>query len=142
MLNIREPASVLLLTGNGGEKMESWPVSAVGPHGLDFDVAGGKAFVACDGATVVTLDLNTGQEVGTTPITGEPDVAWFNPARNRLYVAIGNPGLVEVIDTRFLAQIEKLTTEEGAHTTAFDRTRQRLYAFLPRSCRAALYDEA
>ncbi len=69
-------------------------------------------------------------------------MVWFNPARNRLYVAIGNPGFVEVIDTRFLAPIEKLTTEEGAHTTAFDRTRQRLYVFLPRSCRAALYEEA
>jgi len=68
-------------------------------------------------------------------------VVWFNQARNRLYVTIGKPGLVEVIDTRFITPIEKVTTEEGAHTAAFDRSRQRLYVFLPRSCRAALYEE-
>jgi len=31
--------------------------------------------------------------------------------------------------------------EEGAHTTAFDRDRQQLYAFLPKTCSAAIYEE-
>jgi hypothetical protein len=36
---------------------------------------------------------------------------------------------------------ERVTTEQGAHTTAFDATRQLLYVFLPGSCRAAVYEE-
>jgi len=36
---------------------------------------------------------------------------------------------------------EQVTTEQGAHTTAFDARRQRLYVFLPISCRAAVYEE-
>lgn len=141
LINIREPATVLLLGAKDAVPMQTWRISAAGPHGLDVDAAGGKAFVACDGATVVMLDLATGQEMGTTPITGEPDVVWFNPARQRLYVAVGTPGVVEVIDTRFLTPIETVTSEDGAHTTAFDQSRQRLYVFLPHSCRVALYDE-
>jgi hypothetical protein len=98
-------------------------------------------FVACDGGVLVALDLDTGREIRRTAIAGEPDVVWCNPSRNRIYVAIGKPGLVEAIDSRFLTPIEKVPTEEGAHTTAFDQTRQRLYVFLPRTCRAAVYEE-
>lgn len=141
LVNIREPASVLHLAGPDLREIGSWAISAAGPHGLDLDPGEGKAFVACDGATLITLNLLDGREVGATPIAGEPDVLWFNPVHHRLYVAIGKPGLVEVIDSRSLRLIEQLPTEEGAHTTAFDRARQRLYVFLPHSCRAAIYEE-
>jgi predicted kinase len=46
-----------------------------------------------------------------------------------------------VIDTHKLVVAERVTTEEGAHTFMFDRIRQRLYAFLPKSCRASIYKE-
>jgi DNA-binding beta-propeller fold protein YncE len=141
LVNIRDPAAVLVLAGKDGARMEAWPVSSDGPHGLDIDTAAGRVFVACDGGMVVAHDLATGREIARTPISGEPDVVWYNAGRNRLYVAIGKPGLIEVIDTRLLTPIEKVTTEEGAHTMAFDHTRQRLYVFLPRSCRAAVYEE-
>lgn len=36
---------------------------------------------------------------------------------------------------------EQIITEPGAHTTAFDVQRQRLYVFLP-SCRVAVYEES
>jgi len=142
LVNIREPATLLVLSGNDGTPMEAWPISSDGPHGLDIDPVGGKAFVGCDGGQVVALDLTAGTEVVRGPIAGEPDVVWCNSRRNWLYVAIGKPGLIEVIDARFLTPIEKVVTEDGAHTTAFDRTRQRLYVFLPRTCRAAVYEEA
>jgi DNA-binding beta-propeller fold protein YncE len=32
------------------------------------------------------------------PLGGEPDALWFNAARQLLYVAIGQPGLVDVVD--------------------------------------------
>lgn len=62
-------------------------------------------------------------------------------SRSRLYVAIGQPGGVDVIETRGTTLAQALPTEAGAHTTAFDRAGQRLYVFLPRSCRAAVYEE-
>jgi hypothetical protein len=87
-------------------------------------------------------DLATGRELAHVAIAGEPDFIWHNADRNLLYVAIGRPGLIDVIDTGSMRRVEQVATEEGAHTAAFDRTRQRLYVFLPHSCRAAVYEEA
>jgi len=141
LVNIREPAVVLVLAGQDGARIAAWPVSSDGPHGLDVDVGEGKAFVACDGAMVVALDLTTGAELAHAPIAGEPDVVWVNADRHHLYVAIGKPGVIDVLETRSLTPVEMVTTEEGAHTTAFDRRRGRLYAFLPQTSRAAVYEE-
>ena len=49
--------------------------------------------------------------------------------------------MIEVIDTKKLVVDEKVNTEEGAHTFAFDKKRQRLYAFLPKSCRVTVFKE-
>jgi len=56
-------------------------------------------------------------------------------------VAIGLPGVVDVLDTRSLAIVQQVSTEAGAHTTAFDSQRGRLYVFLPTRGAAAVYDE-
>ncbi len=141
LVNIREPACVTALAAETADEQARWPVSAAGPHGLDLDPAGARAFVACDGGRVSALDLASGREVGSAPLPGEPDATWYDAGRSRLYVAIGKPGCVDVIDTEDMAVVQELPTEEGAHTTAFDRTRKRLYVFLPRSCRAAEYEE-
>ncbi len=141
LVNVRDPASVAVLAAATLAPQAQWPVSSAGPHGLDLDAEHGRAFVACDGGKVVALDLETGREVAGVAIAGEPDAIWYNPDRSHLYVAIGQPGLVDVVDTREMALAQALPTEAGAHTTAFDRTRRRLYVFLPRSCRAAVYEE-
>ena len=112
-----------------------------GPHGLDLDRPGDRAFVACDAGIVVALDLASDRELGRVPIAGEPDAIWYSSATERLYVAIGQPGVIDVVDGRTLAVVDQLTTEEGAHTTAFDSERQRLYVFLPRRCEAVVYEE-
>ena len=113
-----------------------------GPHGLDLDRPGERAFVACDAGIVVVLDLTSDQETARVPIAGEPDAIWYNAVRALLYVAIGDPGLVAVVDTRTMTQREQIDTEKGAHTTAFDHARQQLAVFLPGTCRVALFRES
>ena len=140
LVNVREPACVAVVAADTAAQTR-WPVSAAGPHGLDLDAEHGRALVACDEGRVVALDVETGRELASVAIAGEPDAIWYNPDRSHLYVAIGHPGVVDVVDTREMAVAQELPTEAGAHTTAFDRTRQLLYVFLPRSCRAAVYGE-
>lgn len=142
LVNIREPACVALLTAEPFALTGRWPVSSAGPHGLDLDVRGSRAFVACDGGTVVALDLGSGAELAEVPIAGVPDAVWYNAERELLYVAIGDPGLVEVIDTATMTRRERIETETGAHTTAFDHARQQLAVFLPGTCRVALFHES
>ncbi len=140
LVTVREPSGVFAMSAESmWERL--MPISVAGPHGLDIEREEGRAFVACDGKAVVILDIETGEEIATVPIAGAPDAIWYNPQRKRLYCAIGRPGVVDVIDTLEFVVDEQITTEEGAHTTAFDQARQRLYAFLPGSCRASVYEE-
>src|SRR5258706_8170389 len=141
LVNVREPACVAILDAATGGLLETWPVASAGPHGLDLDPTGGRAFVACDGGVVVALSLATGRELAHVAITGVPDAIWYNALHERLYVAIGDPGVVAIVNTRTMTVDEEVKTEVGAHTTAYDDARQRLYVFLPTSCRAAVYDE-
>jgi len=141
LINIREPACVAVLAADTTALAAQWPVSAAGPHGLDLDAQHRRAFVACDGGNVIALDLGTGREVAGVAIPGEPDATWYNADRSRLYLAIGRPGLLAVVDTQEMILAQTVATEADAHTTAFDRTRQLVYVFLPRTCRAAVYQE-
>jgi DNA-binding beta-propeller fold protein YncE len=141
LVNIKEPACVAVIDADPFRVVARWPVATAGPHGLDLDLGKDRAFVACDGGSVAALELSTGSQVGGADIGGAPDAIWHNAERGRLYVAIGTPGLIDVVDTTTMTRCERLATEPGAHTTAFDPVRQRLAVFLPHSCRAALYRE-
>ncbi len=141
LVNIREPSCVAVLQAATAGIEAQWPVSYAGPHGLDIDTAGGRAYVACDAGQVVALDLATGHELGSVPIAGSPDATWYNARRARLYVAIGKPGVLDVINTDSMSVEQEIPTEEGAGTTAYDEQRQLLYVFLPGTCRAAIYEE-
>jgi DNA-binding beta-propeller fold protein YncE len=141
LVNIREPAGVAVLAQEDLSQKVFLPISVAGPHGLDIDDKNGLTYVACDAGVVAVLDISTGHEKAVVPIGGSPDVAWLNTERHRLYCAIGRPGVIEVIDAQRLVVDEKVHTEEGAHTFTFDKKRQRLFAFLPKSCRATIYEE-
>jgi DNA-binding beta-propeller fold protein YncE len=141
LVNIREPACVAVLSADPFALVERFPIASSGPHGLDLDQTGRQAFVACDGGAVVTLDLASGRELAQVPIAGLPDAIWHNHRLDRLYVAIPGPGVIDVVNTESMRVEEQLATEAGAHTTAYDALRQRLYVFLP-SCRAAVYEES
>src|SRR6266487_4082706 len=92
-------------------------------------------------AVVAMVDLATDRKIADVSIAGEPDAIWYSSATDRLYVAIGDPGLVQVIDGNTLSVVDELKTEKGAHTTAFDGQRSRLYVFLPISCQALVCAE-
>jgi DNA-binding beta-propeller fold protein YncE len=142
LVNIRDPARVVGLAAATLTLQSTWEIRGIGPHGLDLDPDGDRVFVACDGGTAVAIDMATGQERGNVEIAGEPDVVWYNRRLARLYVAIGQPGVLDVIDGRAMTLRARLPTEAGAHTTAFDPRRQLLYVFLPWSGRAAVYRDA
>lgn len=73
------------------------------------------------------------------PLAGSPDVIFLDPTLRQLYVAIGDPGLVEVFDVDRLEPVDTVATQRGAHTIALDPDRHRVYAFLPLTHRAAVF---
>jgi DNA-binding beta-propeller fold protein YncE len=140
LINILDPACVAVVGEDGGI-VTAWPVAAEGPHGMAVDVRAKQVFIACDGAELVTLSLDTGNELFRHTIAGPPDVLWYNFARSLLYVAIGNPGVVQVIHTPSMRVVQEVPTERGAHTLTFDQSRQLLHVFLPQRCAVAVYEE-
>jgi DNA-binding beta-propeller fold protein YncE len=139
-VNVADPPQIVVVSaGDPVAIRRVVDVPHAGPHGLDIDVVGRRLYCACDAAVLLELDADTGAVLGDARIGGAPDVVFFNPALGRVYVAIGDPGLIEVFDTRPLRRHETVKTERGAHTLGFDAGRQLVCALLPASHRAVLY---
>ncbi len=142
-VNIADPPQIAVIDGRSpGHLAGSFSIPATGPHGLDLDTGTGRLFCACDGKKLVSMDSPSGKMLSNVEISGVPDVVFFNPALKHLYVAIGDPGVIDVIDAETMGRIEIVQTEKGAHTLAFDLTRNTVYAFLPETHRAAIYSDA
>ena len=116
-------------------------VPARGPHGLELDSSQHRLLCACDEGKLVSLDSHSGEVLGTLDLTGAPDVVFLNRALRHLYVAIGDPGVIDVIDIAAWKTREVVPTERGAHTLAHDEGAHRVYAFLPQTHRASVFED-
>jgi DNA-binding beta-propeller fold protein YncE len=139
-VNIQDPSQIVMVRAQEPDRVARViAIPAAGPHGLDFDPATHRLFCACDAGTLVAVDARSGAILHQRPLSGVPDVVWFNREHRQLYVAIGKPGIIDVFDTKTLAHLGTVATEKGAHTTALAPQGDRLYAFLPATHRAAIY---
>ncbi|HYT17976.1 MAG TPA: hypothetical protein VEO18_06985, partial [Thermoplasmata archaeon] len=112
-----------------------------GPHGLDLDRRGRQLFCACDGGKLVSVDVDSSEVRLVGELSGPPDVVFFNAALGHLYVAVGVPGVIDVFDAKRMKLLETVPTERGAHTLAIDQQNNKVYAFLPATHRAAVYQD-
>jgi DNA-binding beta-propeller fold protein YncE len=139
-VNIMQPSQIVVVDARKPDRVaRTMPIPADGAHGLDFDAATGRLFCACDAGQLVTLEARSGKVLSQEKLSGVPDVVWFNPKRRQLYVAIGDPGVVDVFDTVTMRRLDTVVTEKGAHTTAFPPSGDALIAFLPATHRAAIF---
>ena len=137
--NIRQPAQILVIHPDRDMVDRVISVPADGPHGLWID--GERLFCAADGGSLVVIDRDTGTVLATVPLPGAPDVVMHDAGLAHLYVAIGQPGVICVIDTDRYELLETVPTEDGAHTIAADPQDHTVYAFLPDSGGAAVYTD-
>jgi DNA-binding beta-propeller fold protein YncE len=141
-VNIANPPQIIAVRADEpGHVDRTFEVPAAGPHGLDLDADTGRLLCACDDGQLLALEAATGRVLGTVTLSGPPDVIFVDPGLARCYVAVGDPGVIDVIDVRALRLLESVPTEPGAHTTALDPRRHRLYVFLPKTHRAAVFDD-
>ena len=139
-VNIADPPQIAAIEASDPSSVaRTIQVPAAGPHGLDLDAGTQRLFCACDGKVLVVLDARSGAVLAQADLSGVPDVIFFNQERRHLYVAIGEPGLIEVFDTDQMRRVETVRTEAGAHTLGFDSDRHTVYAFLPKTHRALVY---
>jgi DNA-binding beta-propeller fold protein YncE len=140
-VNIQDPPQIVVVDARDPTRVARVvDIPAAGPHGLDLDVATRRLFCACDAGILVTVDARSGMVLDQQPLSGVPDVVFFNRPRGQLYVAVGDPGVIDVFATGTMERIGTVATEPGAHTTALAPAGDRLYAFLPATHRAAVYE--
>lgn len=140
-VNIAEPAQIVVIDGRDPRAIaRTFPVPSAGPHGLDLDPATQRLFCACDAGRLCVLDARDGRLLDEQKLSGVPDVVFFNAVRNQLYVAVGDPGGIDVFETVAMRPLGHVVTERGAHTFAITQAGDRLYAFLPATHRAAIYE--
>jgi hypothetical protein len=137
--NIQKPGQIVVIDCERMVIERALEVPSAGPHGLWLD--SGRLFCAADGGDLVVLERDSGELIASLPLPGAPDVLMHDPNLERLYVAIGEPGLVCSFDTERLEQLESVETEQGAHTSCWDPISQCLYVFCPGSGGAAVYEE-
>jgi serine/threonine protein kinase, bacterial len=137
--NIRDPAQIVVIDVASLAIDRVVQVPAAGPHGLWID--GERLYCAADGNALVVLHRDTGTVGATMALPGTPDVVMYDPSLGHLYIAIGDPGVIAVADTRCLEITEVVPTEAGAHTLGIDLRRHTVYALLPTSGGAAVYED-
>ena len=142
-VNIADPAEIVLVDARQSHSIaRTFAIPSVGPHGLDLDPDSHRLFCACDSGELITLDAHSGKVLGQNPLSGPPDVVFFDRVHKRLYVAAGDPGVIDIFDTKTMGKLGAVATEKGAHTFALAPAGDQVYVFLPQSHRAAIYQAA
>src|SRR5207244_7457587 len=106
-VNVADPPQIVVLD----PRLPEWvarriDVPALGPHGLDLDRYRHRLYCACDEGRALSLDARSGEIIGALELSGAPDVVFLNPALSRLYVAIGDTGVIAVIDVAAWERVE------------------------------------
>jgi DNA-binding beta-propeller fold protein YncE len=141
-VNIQDPAVILQI--DAGVLMEAGriAVGAHGPHGLAL--VRGQLFCAADGGelAVISRYADGPRVVKRLPLAGSPDVVMADERLSRIYVAVGDPGVVHSFDTQTLEPVETITTELGTHTIGWDPATAQRYAFAPQRGGALIFRDA
>jgi DNA-binding beta-propeller fold protein YncE len=141
-INIASPPRIVVIDARDPAKVSrEYDILAAGPHGLDLDPATGRLLCACDAGVLLAIDPDSGAALADVGLSGAPDVIFLDNSLGRLYVAVGDPGVIDVIDVETMRREEVVVTEAGAHTLALDRKRNKAYALLPHSHRAAVFHD-
>ena len=142
-VNIADPSEIAIIDAKDPDGLAgSYHIPAVGPHGLDLDRRGRRLFCACDEGRLYEVDLESEKVSERSKHAGTPDVIFYNPDLDHLYVTIGDPGVIQVFDMKSMKEIQTVTTQAGTRTIAFNRKNGKVYAFMPETHRAAVYQEA
>ncbi|MCI4350336.1 MAG: hypothetical protein L3K15_02330 [Thermoplasmata archaeon] len=131
-VNIAKPPMIAQIEGaiTSGVR-RSIPIPAGGPHGLEQDPNERNLYCACDDGRMVIVDLPGGTARVVGELAGTPDVIWLNPRFEHLYVAIGDPGVVQLFQTDPWSLLQTMTVGAGAHTLTVDPRTGQVHVFLP-----------
>src|SRR5207247_1102154 len=111
-VTVADPPVIAVLDARGQDQIaRQISVPARGPHGLDLDRSRSRLYCACDQGILVGLDSHTGAVIARLELSGPPDVVFLNSLRSLLYVAVEDPGVIDIVDVSGWVKIGTVATE-------------------------------
>jgi DNA-binding beta-propeller fold protein YncE len=126
--NIESKSEIVRIDASARRITAVWPAGCDSPSGLAIDPRGHRLFPVCRGEKMSVIDSNTGKLLANPTIGDGPDAARWS-AKHKLAFASSGDGVISVVDAGVpgYPTIEKLATERGARTMAYDPKADRLY---------------
>jgi YVTN family beta-propeller protein len=116
-MNSKTTSQVVVISTKTNTVVDKWPTApATGPHGLAFDAAAGRIYVAGDNGILVAIDTKTGNVIGSTGITPKVDQIAFDAGTQRIFCA--GPGQMSVVaatkeGVKFLGNVVSAATAKN-----------------------------
>lgn len=135
--NIADAAQVAVIDTKTNAVEHTWKLKYASDNTpMAYDEEQNILFIACrKPAVLLTLDADSGEELGRLPTTGGADDLFYDAQLHRVYV-IGGAGAVSVysIDTqKHLLALGTVPTQRGAKTGLFVPSQNLLYVGIPGS---------
>ena len=126
--NIESTSQVVRMDARMKRVTAVWPAGCDGPSGLAIDTVGHRLFPVCDGKMSV-IDYRTGKLLANPSIGDGPDAVRWSARHHLVLTTCGDDGILAVVDASASGYptIERLTTQRGARTMAYDPEADRIY---------------
>ena len=120
--NIKSSDQVLVIDPASNTVKERWPTApALKPHGLAFDAASHRLFVAGNNGKLAVMDSENGKVVATVDIAAGVDQIVFDAGNGRVYCAASGGVISVVQETKGGAELlGNVRTGVKAHTLTVD----------------------
>jgi YVTN family beta-propeller protein len=126
--NIEDKNQIVRFDARSFKITATWSAGCNSPSGLAFDVYGHRLFPVCDGNKMSVVDSLSGKLLATAAIGDGPDAAGWSSAYSLAFASSGD-GVLSIVDASApgYPTIQKLATQRGARTMAYDPGADRVY---------------
>ena len=134
-VNLPTAHEVRVIDASSGKIIAKWgPWLAVGNFPMALDDTGDRLFSGYRWPpSIVAIDSASGEILNKVGSCGDADDLFYDGARKRLYVSCGD-GHVAIFDAPTgLTETSRISTREGARTSLFVPTLDRLFVAVPKS---------
>lgn len=128
-VNIPGKAQIVEFDSTRLVEVHRWSLPCEQPSPLAMDRSGRRLFSACENRTMVIVNADTGNVVGTVPIGAHVDAADFDPDTRFVFVSSGEGTLAVIHEDSpdKFRLIGNVPTKVGARTLALDTRNHEIY---------------
>jgi DNA-binding beta-propeller fold protein YncE len=136
--SLQDTAEIVAIDGRSLHVVKRFKLAASQPTGIAWDAAGHRLYIAVRHA-VLTLDAESGTELGRVEAPAGADSLWLDASAGVLYLASAG-GFLDIYRTgdAKLISLEEIHTDVRGHSVAFDPEHKLLYLPGGREGRAKL----